>query len=190
MPQMGGKLFFGLDRMIIARFRLVATVLYHGYKKKYMMACLPCGLPVVRCATEIWDALKLATESDTQMAQAIVDSTGIILESNSLAVCYDERGGLGMKSPACPCLAALQFQAGHTSGSSLLEKVAAKCTVLEFTAHCQVYCPHVHCSQAYCPQVCCPQMHGCQLCCSQVCTVIWLHCLAVQAPSMSSPTTC
>lgn len=42
---------------------------------------------------EIWDALRAAAEADINLAQAIVDSAGIIVHNADLTVCYDERGG-------------------------------------------------------------------------------------------------
>ncbi|XP_042477592.1 ubiquitin domain-containing protein 1-like [Macadamia integrifolia] len=41
---------------------------------------------------EIWDALRAAAEADIGLAQAIVDSAGIIVASADLTTCYDERG--------------------------------------------------------------------------------------------------
>ncbi|THG02536.1 hypothetical protein TEA_022081 [Camellia sinensis var. sinensis] len=41
---------------------------------------------------EIWDALHAAVDADLTLAQAIVDSAGIIVQSADLTVCYDERG--------------------------------------------------------------------------------------------------
>ncbi|XP_043698790.1 ubiquitin domain-containing protein 1-like [Telopea speciosissima] len=41
---------------------------------------------------EIWDALRAAAEADITLAQAIVDSAGIIVASADLTTCYDERG--------------------------------------------------------------------------------------------------
>ncbi|OIV92462.1 hypothetical protein TanjilG_02225 [Lupinus angustifolius] len=42
---------------------------------------------------EIWDALRAAAEADDlSLAQAIVDSAGVIVQSSDLTVCYDERG--------------------------------------------------------------------------------------------------
>ncbi|KAG2681639.1 hypothetical protein I3843_11G154400 [Carya illinoinensis] len=41
---------------------------------------------------EIWDALRAAAETDLTLAQAIVDSAGIIIQSADLTICYDERG--------------------------------------------------------------------------------------------------
>jgi hypothetical protein len=41
---------------------------------------------------EIWDALRAAAEADIHLAQAIVDSAGIIVQSEDLSTCYDERG--------------------------------------------------------------------------------------------------
>ncbi|PNY06104.1 ubiquitin domain-containing protein 1-like, partial [Trifolium pratense] len=40
---------------------------------------------------EIWDALRAAAEADLSLAQAIVDSAGVIVQSSDLTVCYDER---------------------------------------------------------------------------------------------------
>ncbi|KAJ7547039.1 hypothetical protein O6H91_08G066200 [Diphasiastrum complanatum] len=41
---------------------------------------------------EIWDALRAAAEADIGLAQAIVDSAGVIVTSEDLSTCYDERG--------------------------------------------------------------------------------------------------
>ncbi|KAK2992538.1 hypothetical protein RJ640_004312 [Escallonia rubra] len=41
---------------------------------------------------EIWDALQAAAEADLDLAQAIVDGAGIIVQNADLTVCYDERG--------------------------------------------------------------------------------------------------
>ncbi|KAL1834076.1 uncharacterized protein LOC108210437 [Daucus carota subsp. sativus] len=41
---------------------------------------------------EIWDALQAAAESELTLAQAIVDSAGVIVQSADLTICYDERG--------------------------------------------------------------------------------------------------
>ncbi|KAD4982473.1 hypothetical protein E3N88_19144 [Mikania micrantha] len=41
---------------------------------------------------EIWDALQAAAEADITLAQAIIDSAGIIVQKADLTVCYDERG--------------------------------------------------------------------------------------------------
>ncbi|KAI4298169.1 hypothetical protein L6164_031761 [Bauhinia variegata] len=41
---------------------------------------------------EIWDALKAAAEADLTLAQAIIDSAGVIVQHSDLTVCYDERG--------------------------------------------------------------------------------------------------
>ena len=41
---------------------------------------------------EIWDALKVAAESDLALAQTIVDSAGIIVSNPDMTLCYDERG--------------------------------------------------------------------------------------------------
>lgn len=42
--------------------------------------------------TEIWDALRVASESEVSHAQAIVESAGIIVSNADLTLCYDERG--------------------------------------------------------------------------------------------------
>jgi Ubiquitin-binding domain len=41
---------------------------------------------------EIWDALKAATEADLSLAQAIIDSAGIIVSNPDLSICYDALG--------------------------------------------------------------------------------------------------
>ncbi|AQK87730.1 Ubiquitin domain-containing protein [Zea mays] len=41
---------------------------------------------------EIWDALRVAAESDLALAQTIVDSAGIIVSNPDMTLCYDERG--------------------------------------------------------------------------------------------------
>ncbi|KAK8622631.1 hypothetical protein V6N13_117539 [Hibiscus sabdariffa] len=41
---------------------------------------------------EIWDALRAAAEADLTLAQVIVDSAAVIVQSADLTVCYDERG--------------------------------------------------------------------------------------------------
>ncbi|CAK9148080.1 unnamed protein product [Ilex paraguariensis] len=41
---------------------------------------------------EIWDALRAAAEADLALAQAIVESAGVIVQAPDLTVCYDERG--------------------------------------------------------------------------------------------------
>ncbi|XP_057797635.1 uncharacterized protein LOC131013536 isoform X2 [Salvia miltiorrhiza] len=41
---------------------------------------------------EIWDALRAAAEADSTLAQAIVDSAGVIVQNPDLTICYDERG--------------------------------------------------------------------------------------------------
>ena len=43
---------------------------------------------------EIWDALQAAAEAELSLAQAIVDSAGVIVQKADLTVCYDERGTL------------------------------------------------------------------------------------------------
>ncbi|KAB5521359.1 hypothetical protein DKX38_025678 [Salix brachista] len=46
----------------------------------------------VFCRLEIWDALQAAAEAELSLAQAIVDSAGVIIQNADLTVCYDERG--------------------------------------------------------------------------------------------------
>ena len=41
---------------------------------------------------EIWDALHAASEAEFGFAQAIVESAGIIVITEDMSVCYDERG--------------------------------------------------------------------------------------------------
>ncbi|KAL3851417.1 hypothetical protein ACJIZ3_013299 [Penstemon smallii] len=41
---------------------------------------------------EIWDALQAAAVAELSLAQAIVDSAGVIVQNPDLTVCYDERG--------------------------------------------------------------------------------------------------
>lgn len=51
----------------------------------------PCIEHFEPCA-EIWDALRVASESEVSHAQAIVESAGIIVSNADLTLCYDERG--------------------------------------------------------------------------------------------------
>ena len=51
-----------------------------------------CHFRVLPFFAEVWDALKAATEAETAFAQAIVDGAGIIVTSDDLSCCYDERG--------------------------------------------------------------------------------------------------
>eukprot|EP00250_Pteridium_aquilinum_P009579 c18767_g1_i1 orf=549-905(-) len=41
---------------------------------------------------EIWDALRAASEAELSLAQVIVDSAGVIVTSDDMSTCYDERG--------------------------------------------------------------------------------------------------
>lgn len=41
---------------------------------------------------EIWDALRAAADAELSLAQAIVDSAGVIVQNADLTICYDERG--------------------------------------------------------------------------------------------------
>lgn len=43
------------------------------------------------CAV-IWDALKAASASDTGTAKVILDSAGVLVSTEDMTVCYDERG--------------------------------------------------------------------------------------------------
>lgn len=43
-------------------------------------------------SSEIWDALRAATEAELILAQAIIDSAGVIVQNDDLTLCYDERG--------------------------------------------------------------------------------------------------
>ncbi|XP_057766398.1 uncharacterized protein LOC130986880 isoform X1 [Salvia miltiorrhiza] len=43
---------------------------------------------------EIWDALRAAAEADPKLAQAIVESAGIILQNPDMTVCFDEGGNI------------------------------------------------------------------------------------------------
>lgn len=49
---------------------------------KYLFSVIP----------EIWDALRAAAEADLTLAQAIVDSAGVIIQNADMTICYDERG--------------------------------------------------------------------------------------------------
>lgn len=51
--------------------------------------------------TEIWDALRVASESEVALAQTIVESAGIIVSNADLTLCYDERGATFQ---SCSCL--------------------------------------------------------------------------------------
>lgn len=51
-----------------------------------------------RCP-EIWDALRVAAESDLALAQTIVDSAGIIVSNPDMTLCYDERGEQELAPP-------------------------------------------------------------------------------------------
>ncbi|XP_039169989.1 ubiquitin domain-containing protein 2-like [Eucalyptus grandis] len=42
--------------------------------------------------SQIWDALHAAAEADLTLAQAIVDSAGVIVQRADLTICCDERG--------------------------------------------------------------------------------------------------
>jgi hypothetical protein len=57
---------------------------------------------------EIWDALRAAAEADIHLAQAIVDSAGIIVQSEDLSTCYDERG-IGSMMSICTLFCLVHF---------------------------------------------------------------------------------
>jgi hypothetical protein len=40
----------------------------------------------------IWDALRAATEADLATAKLILESAGVIVASEDMTICYDERG--------------------------------------------------------------------------------------------------
>ena len=40
----------------------------------------------------IWDALRAAAEADINLAQAIIDSAGVIIQNPDMTVGYDEGG--------------------------------------------------------------------------------------------------
>ncbi|KAF8092936.1 hypothetical protein N665_0395s0001 [Sinapis alba] len=41
---------------------------------------------------EIWDALRAAAEAELTLAQTIIDSAGVIVQTRDLTLCWDERG--------------------------------------------------------------------------------------------------
>jgi hypothetical protein len=77
----------------------------------------------LECCTEIWDALRAAAEADIHLAQAIVDSAGIIVQSEDLSTCYDERG-IGSMMSICTLFCLVHFGflwGGLKVGSDLIE---------------------------------------------------------------------
>ena len=40
----------------------------------------------------IWDALKAACDADLPTAKVILESAGVVVASDNMTVCYDERG--------------------------------------------------------------------------------------------------
>lgn len=44
------------------------------------------------CCAVIWDALKAAAASDVATAKVILDSAGVVVSTEDMTVCYDERG--------------------------------------------------------------------------------------------------
>ncbi|KAJ0018913.1 hypothetical protein Pint_10332 [Pistacia integerrima] len=67
----------------VAEFRYTNDACCSGY-------CWEHKLNVIR--QKIWDALRAAAEAEITLAQAIVDSAGVIVQSEDLTICYDERG--------------------------------------------------------------------------------------------------
>jgi hypothetical protein len=57
------------------------------------LTCSICNNNFVPFA-EIWDALRVASESEVALAQTIVESAGIIVSNADLTLCYDERGAI------------------------------------------------------------------------------------------------
>lgn len=51
--------------------------------------------------SEIWDALRAAAEAEIGLAQAIVDSAGVIVQNQDLTICYDERGPYSIALSFC-----------------------------------------------------------------------------------------
>ncbi|XP_020551291.1 ubiquitin domain-containing protein 2 isoform X2 [Sesamum indicum] len=76
------------------KFKIMFCVVHEHVKETSISWRLECYMP--RSATsqlnEIWDALRAAAEADLSLAQAIVDSAGVIVQNPDLTVCYDERG--------------------------------------------------------------------------------------------------
>ena len=54
-------------------------------------ADVTCGLESHAIAV-IWDALKAAAASDLGTAAVILDSAGIVVSTEDMTICYDERG--------------------------------------------------------------------------------------------------
>lgn len=42
--------------------------------------------------SEVWDALKVASESNLKTAERAIENAGIIVENDDLTVVYDDRG--------------------------------------------------------------------------------------------------
>ena len=61
-------------------------------------------LNLYQLCAEIWDALHAASEAEISLAQAIVNSAGIIVTSDDLSTCYDERGNVFFISSNSYCL--------------------------------------------------------------------------------------
>lgn len=91
-----------IDVFVIFSF-VFLLLLFHFVTYVLSLSLYPCGMHIIHClqnpkwlpfslALEIWDALRAAAEADLTLAQAIVDSAGVIVQSADLTICYDERG--------------------------------------------------------------------------------------------------
>ena len=74
--------------------------------------CLPCSKPTLALTMHfhavIWDALKAACDADLPTAKIILESAGVVVASDNMTVCYDERGAQGQALPQNISLARLQ----------------------------------------------------------------------------------
>ncbi|KAJ4844284.1 hypothetical protein Tsubulata_009837 [Turnera subulata] len=68
---------------------IVSTDQYHCLTIRHLPLEITRG---VEFLVQIWDALRAASEADITLAQAIVDSAGVIVQSEDMTICYDERG--------------------------------------------------------------------------------------------------
>ncbi|KAK3431149.1 hypothetical protein EUGRSUZ_E02796 [Eucalyptus grandis] len=62
----------------------------HKFRPHFL--CILSGETFRETEDEIWDALHAAAEADLTLAQAIVDTAGVIVQRADLTICYDERG--------------------------------------------------------------------------------------------------
>ena len=67
----------------------------------------------VHTGAVIWDALKAACDADLATAKVILESAGVVVASDNMTICYDERGTrspLGLLSAwACWPVIAMRF---------------------------------------------------------------------------------